>query len=160
MGAAFKVRLFCTLKRCTSFLTYWGRREAVFITTWERLRTFCLLHHDFFILLYCHLKNTSNKNFWNVVKWFKYLMAINRINAIVNSRLIKHFFYAKYPLISLSHTFLILMLLSTWRSASACLVQMFFYDNNIGIYWSKQDDTKKMPIVQLNDEHTNILPWT
>ena len=36
----------------------------------------------------------------------------------------------------------------------------FFIDNNIGIYWSKQDDTKKMPIVQLNDEHTNILPWT
>ena len=35
------------------------------------------------------------------------------------------------------------MLLSTWWSASACLVQIIFIDNNIGIYWSKQDDTKK-----------------
>ena len=27
----------------------------------------------------------------------------------------------------------------------------FFIDNNIGIYWTKQDDTEKEPIVQLND---------
>jgi hypothetical protein len=41
------------------------------------------------------------------VKRLKYLITINRINAIVNSRLIaiNHiiFFYAKYPLNSLSH---------------------------------------------------------
>ena len=41
------------------------------------------------------------------VKRLKYLIVINRINVIVNSRLIafnrKLFFYAKYPLIFLSH---------------------------------------------------------
>ena len=35
--------------------------------------------------------------------------------------------------------------------------KVFFIDNNIGIFWSKQDDTKKEPIVQLNDEHTYRL---
>ena len=42
----------------------------------------------------------------SAVKRFKYLIAINLINVIVNSRLIaiaKKKFYAKYPLISLSH---------------------------------------------------------
>ena len=43
----------------------------------------------------------------SAVKRLKYLIAINRINAIVSSRFIvrnrKFFFYAKYPLISLSH---------------------------------------------------------
>ena len=33
---------------------------------------------------------------------------------------------------------------------------VFFIDNNIGIYWSKQDGTKKKPIMQFNDEHTKI----
>ena len=39
----------------------------------------------------------------SAVKRLIYLIAINRINVIVNSRLIAHFFYAKYPLISVSH---------------------------------------------------------
>ena len=43
----------------------------------------------------------------SAVKRFKYLIAINHINVIVNSQLIainrNSFFYAKYPLISLSH---------------------------------------------------------
>jgi hypothetical protein len=33
---------------------------------------------------------------------------------------------------------------------------VFFIDNNIGIYWSKQKKYKKKPIVQLNDEPTNL----
>ena len=36
------------------------------------------------------------------------------------------------------------------------LCKCFFIDNNIGIYWSKQDGTKKKPIMQSNDEHTKI----
>ena len=44
--------------------------------------------------------------------------------------------------------FLIWMLLSTWKSGSACFVQMFFFiENNIGIYCSVQF-------------HTNILTWS
>ena len=45
--------------------------------------------------------------FTRAVKRLKYLIVINRINVIVNSRLIainhKLFFYAKYPLIFMSH---------------------------------------------------------
>ena len=37
----------------------------------------------------------------SAVKRLKYLITINRINVIVNSH--NSFFYAKYPLISLSH---------------------------------------------------------
>ena len=33
---------------------------------------------------------------------------------------------------------------------------VFFIDNNIGIYWSKQDGTKTKPIMQFNDEHKKI----
>ena len=55
----------------------------------------------------------------SAVKLLKYLIVINHINVIINLRLI-----------AINHTFLSilnLMLLSKWKSGSACFVQMFFY---------------------------------
>src|SRR4029434_1830772 len=72
----------------------------------------------------------------SAVKRLKYLIAINRIYVIVNSKLIAinrtflsilnvpsfiHFFH---------HFIFILMPLSTWKSGLACFMQMFYFIEN------------------------------
>ena len=73
----------------------------------------------------------------SAVKRFIYLIAINRINVIVNSRLIainrKLFFYAKYRLIFLSHNSSHFNYNMVNCIGLPC-ANDFFIDNNIGIY--------------------------
>ena len=68
----------------------------------------------------------------SAVKRFKYWIAMNRINVIVNLRLIAN----NCTILSILNVpwfifvllfFLILMLLSTWKCGSACFLRMFFY---------------------------------
>ena len=72
----------------------------------------------------------------SAVKRLKYLIAINRIYVIVNSKLIainrKFLSILNVPLfIYFFHHFIfILMPLSTWKSGLACFMQMFYFIEN------------------------------
>src|SRR4029434_7423708 len=72
----------------------------------------------------------------SAVKRLKYLIAINRIYVIVNSKLIainrKFVTILNVPSsINFFHHFIfILMPLSTWKSGLACFMQMFYFIEN------------------------------
>ena len=99
------------------------------------------------------------------VKWLKYLITINRINAIVNSRLIaiNHIIFSMLNIpwilcpINFSH---FNALINMEKCIGLPCANVFFLITTLAYADQKPVDTKKKPIVQLNDEYTNILPWT
>src|SRR4029434_1731673 len=70
----------------------------------------------------------------SAVKRLKYLIAINRIYVIVNSKLIaiNRKFVSILNVLSFINFFhhFILMPLSTWKSGLACFMQMFYFIEN------------------------------
>src|SRR4029434_8825881 len=92
------------------------------------------------IILMNHKNNTSYiiNHYINssAVKRLKYLIAINRIYVIVNSKLIainrKFSSILNVPsfIYFFHHFIFILMPLSTWKSGLACFMQMFYFIEN------------------------------
>ena len=95
--------------------------------------------HRLHCSVYEHAGPTACKGSYvltSAVKRLKYLIAINRIFVIVNSKLIaiksQICIYSKlYLFIYFFHHFIFILLpLSTWKSGLACFMQMFYFIEN------------------------------
>ena len=65
----------------------------------------------------------------SAVKRLKYLIAINRIYVIVNSKFLSILNVPSF-IYFFHHFIFILMPLSTWKSGLACFMQMFYFIEN------------------------------